>query len=129
MSMFKVSLTAINPKEEHRYTPKVEVLVDTGAELSCMPKQILLDAGITPRGKKQFRTATAEIFEREVGFAILTAEEYITTDEVVFGEEGDLSLLGVRTIEGFNVMVDNVNHCFTAVKSVLAPTNISLNKY
>jgi hypothetical protein len=47
----------------------------------------LLDAGITPRGKKRFITATKEIVERD--------------------EENDISLLGVRTIEGFGVMVDN----------------------
>ena len=50
MSKFMVKLTAVNPKEEHRCTPPVEVMVDTGSELSWLPKQLLLDAGITPRG-------------------------------------------------------------------------------
>ena len=109
-----VNLTAINPKEEHRTTPPVSVMVDTGSELSWLPKQLLLDAGITSKGKKRFATATNELVERDFGYAILTAEGYSTIDEVVFAEEGDMALLGVRTIEGFSVMVDNIGHRFVA---------------
>jgi len=37
MSEYIVNLSAINPKEEHRNTPAVEVMVDTGSELSWLP--------------------------------------------------------------------------------------------
>jgi predicted aspartyl protease len=114
MSKFTVNMTAINPKEEHRTTPPVEVLVDTGSELSWLPKKTLLDAGITPREKKCFSTATNEIIERDIGYAILKAEGYSTIDSVVFAEDSDMSLLGVRTLEGFGVMVDNIGHRFVA---------------
>jgi len=114
LSAFMVNLIAINPKDEHRQTPPVEVLVDTGAELSWLPKQALLDAGITPRGKKRFYTVTKQLIERSFGYAILTAEGYTTNDEIVFAEQGDMFLLGVRTIEGFSVMVDNIGHRFVA---------------
>jgi predicted aspartyl protease len=114
MSKFMVNMTAINPKEEHRCTPPVEVMVDTGSELSWLPKQLLLDAGIVPRGKKRFETATKEIVERDFGYAILQAEGYATNDEIVFAETTDMSLLGVRTLEGFSVMVDNIAHRFVA---------------
>jgi len=111
-------LTAINPKEEDRCTPPVKVMVDTGAELSWLPKQLLLDAGITMKGKKKFLTATNELIERDFGYAILEAEGFATNDEVVFAEEGDMSLLGVRTIEGFGVMVDNIGHRFVATATL-----------
>jgi predicted aspartyl protease len=114
MSKFMVNLTAINPKEEHRHTPPVEVMVDTGSELSWLPRQLLLDAGITPRTKERFETADKHIIERDIGFAILTAEGYTTIDDVVFAEDNDMKLLGVRTIEGFSVMVDNIGHRFVA---------------
>ena len=114
-----VNMTAINPKEEHRCTPPVEVMVDTGSELSWLPKQLLLDAGITPKGKKRFATATKELVERDFGYAILTAEGYTTNDEIVFAEETDMSLLGVRTLEGFSVMVDNIGHRFVATVTLV----------
>jgi predicted aspartyl protease len=115
-----VNLTAINPKEEHRCTPPVEVMVDTGSELSWLPKKELLEAGITPKCKKRFATATTEVVERDIGYAILKAEGYTTNDEIVFAEEKDMFLLGVRTIEGFSVMVDNIGHRFVATVSVVA---------
>ena len=118
MSIFKVNLSAANPKEEHRQTPFIEALVDTGSELSWMPKQVLLDVGIHPRGKKRFTTADGQIIERDYGYAILSAEGYITIDEVVFAEGSDLTLLGVRTLEGFSVMVDNIGHRFVATTSL-----------
>ena len=114
MSSFYVNLIAINPKDEQRQTPPVKALVDTGSELSWLPKQILLDAGITPRGKKRFNTATNQTIDRDFGYAILSAENHTTNDEIVFAEEGDMSLLGVRTIEGFSVIVDNIGHRFVA---------------
>jgi predicted aspartyl protease len=123
MSIFKVNIAAINPKEEHRQTPLIEALVDTGSELSWMPKQVLLDIGIQPRGKKRFTTAVGQVVERDYGYAILSAEGYITIDEIVFGEKGDLSLLGVRTIEGFCVMVDNIGHRFVATTSIATAAN------
>jgi predicted aspartyl protease len=119
MSIFKVNLKAINPKEEHRETPPIEVLVDTGAKLSWLPKQLLLNAGITTRGKKRFYTATNQMIERDFGYAILSAEGFVTNDEIVFAEPSDMSLLGVRTIEGFGVMVDNIGHRFVATTSLV----------
>jgi len=116
--MFKVSLTAINPKDEDRCTPPIEVLVDTGAELSCLPMDILLKAGIFPRGKKYFTTATNQLIERDYGYAILEAEGYTTNDEIIFALDTDELLLGVRTIEGFSVMVDNINHRFIPTPSL-----------
>ena len=36
------------------------------------------------------------------------------SDIVVLAEDNDMCLLGVRTIGGFGVMVDNVGHRFVA---------------
>jgi len=125
MSIFKVNLTAINPKDEGRQTAPVEALVDTGSELSWMPKQLLLDVGIHSRGKKRFTTASGQIIERDFGYAMLTAEGYSTIDEIVFAETGDMTLLGVRTLEGFSVMVDNIGHRFVATTSLVVSVEIN----
>ena len=114
MSKFMVNLTAINPYDRQRSTPPIEVMVDTGAENSWLPRKALEDAGITPQRKKCYMTADKRIIERDVGHAILSAEGFTVIDEVVFAESSDLSLLGVHTIEGFNVMVDNVAQRFVA---------------
>ena len=128
MSEFKVNLTAINPVDRQRRTPLVEALVDTGVHSSWLPKQLLLAVGIKPEGKTQFEMANKQIIEREIGYAILTAEGYTTNDEIVFAEDGDMSLLGVRTIEGFKVMVDNIGHRFIACTAVSCPANRAINR-
>jgi len=118
MSRFMVNLTAVNPSERQRRTPPIEVLVDTGSEVTWLPKKKLLDIGVMPEGKKSFSTATKQLIERDIGYAILSAEGFTTVDEVVFAEETDMSLLGVRTLEGFSVMVDNIGHRFVATASL-----------
>jgi predicted aspartyl protease len=120
MSKFMVNMTAANPKDENRCTPPIEVMVDTGTLLSWLPKQSLVDAGIAPESKKRFVTEDKQIVERDIGYAILSAEGYSTSDEIVFAEQGDMPLLGVRTIEGFSVMVDNIGHRFVATTTVVA---------
>lgn len=114
MSMFKVNLVAANPKDEQRTTPPIEALVDTGSELSWLPAELLLQTGVTPRREHTFATATGQVIKRQVGYAILRAEGYETADDVVFAEPGDMHLLGVRTLEGFGVTVDNIGHRFVA---------------
>jgi predicted aspartyl protease len=120
MSLFRVNVVACNPQHEDQITPAIDVLVDTGAELTWLPAEMLEKIGIQPRRKRTFQTAAKQLIERDVGYAILRAEGYETTDEVVFALPSDLRLLGVRTIEGFGVMVDNLAHRFVATTTLVA---------
>jgi predicted aspartyl protease len=120
VSLFRVNVVARNPRDETRATTPIEVLVDTGSELTWLPAERLATIGIGPRRKRTFHTATGDRVERDVGYAVLCADGHETIDEVVLGEKGDLSLLGVRTIEGFGVMVDALGHRFVAVSTVAA---------
>lgn len=120
MSIFKVNVIARNPKREELATQPLEALVDTGSELTWLPADVLTSVGITPRRKRIFATATQQKVEREAGYAIISAEGYETIDEVVFAEPGDLTLLGVRTLEGFGVMADNIGHRFVATATLVA---------
>ena len=51
---------------------------------------------------------------------MLRAEGFETIDEVVFAEPGDMVLLGIRTIEGFGVMLDGIGHRFVATVTIVA---------
>jgi predicted aspartyl protease len=120
MSMFRVNVVAANPKQEEVASPPQEALVDTGSELTWLPADVLKAIGITPRRERQFATASKQILRRHIGYAILRAEGYETNDEVVFAEPNDMVLLGVRTLEGFGVMVDNIGHRFVATTTIVA---------
>ena len=120
MSLYKVAVVARNPKREELATPSIEAIVDTGSELTWLPYELLAGAGITPRRKKAFVTADGTRIEREVGYAIIEAEGFETNDEIVFAQKGDMTLLGVRTLEGFSVMVDNIGHRLVAIATIVA---------
>ena len=120
MSLFRVNVVARNPRDERLETAAVVAVVDTGSELTWLPGDLLMQVGITPRRKRTSLTATRQMVTREVGYAILSSEGFETTDDVVFAEPGDLTLLGVRTLEGFGVVVDNVGHRFVAQSSIVA---------
>jgi predicted aspartyl protease len=125
MSVFRVNLVACNPQREDQITPAIDVLVEPDAELTWLPAEVLEKIGIQPRRKRTFQTATKQLIERDVGYAILRAEGYETTDEVVFALPTDLSLLGVRAIEGFGFMVDNLAHRFVATTTLVATSRDS----
>jgi predicted aspartyl protease len=120
MSLFKVSVVARNIKDENLVSLPTEALVDTGSELTWLPKDLLAEIKIAPVRKRSFSTATNQLISRETGYAILKAEGFETVDEVVFAEPGDMSLLGVRTLEGFGVTVDNLAHRLVATTTLVA---------
>src|SRR2546422_1858644 len=50
------------------------------------------------------------------------SSDVCSSDLVVFAEPGDMTLLGVRTLEGFGVMVDNIAHRFVVTTTLVATT-------
>lgn len=84
-----------------------KLLVDTGSEYTWVPESVLRELGIQPVKKDLvFQMANGQTITRSLGFAFLRAGEFFTVDEVVFGQPGDRSLLGARTLEGFGARVD-----------------------
>lgn len=84
------------------------VLVDTGAELSWVPASVLESLGVPRNNKWLLRQADGTILERWTGTVAVTVAGKRAGDEVVFGEPGDLTLLGSRTLEGLNFRIEPV---------------------
>lgn len=85
-----------------------DVLVDTGAELSWAPANLLEHLGIRRVKTVSFHQADGSVLERAIGFAVIHVQDTFTVDEIVFGEPNDLVLLGARSLEGLNLKVDLV---------------------
>ena len=83
--MFHVLVVVRNPKHEHLGSVPIDAIVDAGAELSWLPRELLAGIGIVPRRKRAFRTAAGHVVTRDIGYGIVCAE-------------------------GFGVVVDNVAH-------------------
>jgi predicted aspartyl protease len=84
-----------------------KLLVDTGSEYTWISEKTLKKIGVTTEKKDvPFIMANGQIVTRNVGFAIIRIDNYFTIDEVVFAQEGDMQLLGARTLEGLNLTID-----------------------
>jgi predicted aspartyl protease len=107
MGTFNIDCTVANITDRDRSDVVRELLVDTGSELTWVPGRVLEQLGVA-REKKDlsFVMANGQRITRSVGFAIVRVGDAFTVDEVVFAEEGDLLLLGSRSLEGMNLTVD-----------------------
>ena len=107
MGTFYTGCTLVNPTARTKTAKVPKLLVDTGSEYTWVPATTLRKVGVK-REKKDvpFVMANGQTITRSVGFAIVRIEKAFTIDEVVFAEEGDLLLLGARTLEGLNLRVD-----------------------
>jgi predicted aspartyl protease len=110
MGTFRVDVEVENPVLPGERRLLRSVLVDTGAELSWFPAEVLESLGIKQSKRSQFRQAGGTVLTRWTGAASLYVAGTWTFDEVVFGEPGDLVILGSRSLEGLNLRIDPVRN-------------------
>jgi predicted aspartyl protease len=109
MGTFRVDVQIENPVRPGERRLLRSVLIDTGAELSWVPRDVLESLGIEPRKVWHFRQADGTVLARSTGMVSVYLADIWTVDEVVFGERGDLVLLGSRSLEGLNLRIDPVS--------------------
>ncbi|MBU1486806.1 aspartyl protease family protein [bacterium] len=108
-------------REKTMRIPKL--LVDTGSEYTWVLEKTLKKIGVTPEKKDvSFTMANGQIVTRNVGFAIVRVDRCFTIDEIVFAQDGDMQLLGARTLEGLNLTVDSRQKKLVAAGPVPAAT-------
>jgi predicted aspartyl protease len=108
MGSFRVDLEIENPARPGEKRLVRSVPVDTGAELSWVPAGVLESLGVQRNNQWRFRQASGTVLERWTGSVSVYLAGKRVADEVVFGEPGDLILMGSRTLEGFNLRVEPV---------------------
>ena len=123
MGTFSTPVTIRNVVKRDLEAELGPFLVDTGSEYTWAPGQALetLEIG---REKKDltFVMANGVQITRSVGFAIVQVAGTFTVDEVVFAEDGDLLLLGPRSLEGLNLMVESSGKKLVAAGPLPAAT-------
>src|SRR5208283_1571210 len=108
MGTFYINCKIENYNERSKGITVMKLLVDTGSEYTWVSKKILEKLSIKKEKKDMsFIMANGQIITRNIGFAIIRLDKSFTIDEIVFAEEGDLQLLGARTLEGLNLRVDS----------------------
>jgi predicted aspartyl protease len=107
MGTFRVDCRIENVVDRKKSIDVPRVLVDTGSEYTWITSELLTKIGVKREKKDlQFVMANGSVVTRNVGFAIVRVADAFTVDEVVFAEEGDLLLLGARSLEGMSLTID-----------------------
>ncbi len=108
MGTFYTSCRVANHVDRKKSAEVPKVLVDTGAEFTWIDGETLKRIGVK-REKKDYKfvMANGQEITRSVGFAIIQVGDALTIDEVIFGQPGDLQILGARSLEGMNLRVDS----------------------
>src|SRR5256886_17681322 len=105
MGTFRVDIELENPAKPGVKRMLSSVLVDTGAELSWVPAEVLESLGVERNNQWRFRQANGTVLERWTGIVVITVAGKRAGGDVGFGGAGDLTPLGARALEGLNFPV------------------------
>jgi len=119
MGITVLTVEVANPAEPEKSRP-VDFLVDSGATHSVVPRAILDELGIKPAGVQHYRLADGSKIERKKGVASFRYQDRSGGSSVIFGEPGDLTLLGVVTLEDLGLGLDPLKHELLHLPMLLA---------
>ena len=115
MGIVKIDIEVLGRNGATGKREPVEVLVDTGATLTMLPRPLLNRLGVepdrepdgTPR-QVNVRLGDGKTVHRDVGEARLKVQGEELTTRVMFGEPQDATVLGGIVLETLGVAVDPV---------------------
>lgn len=101
-------------------TEKIDFLVDSGAIYSVVASPVLQRLGIRALTEQQFRLADGSKIVRKKGGAVFRYGDRVGFADVIFGEEGDSTLLGAFTLEALGLSLDPLRRELKPLPMVLA---------
>ena len=117
MGTFTTAIEIGDPDERH-WQP-VDVLVDSGATFTMLPRSLLENLGVRPRDKAPFELADGRSVELDVVETSVRIGDRVRTTLVIFADNGVQPLLGAYTLEAFLLAVDPVNHRLVPISGLL----------
>jgi predicted aspartyl protease len=115
--------TAILRAREHRKSEKfadVEFLIDRGAVYSVVPGKILDELDIEPYKEVSFSLTDGTSIKRRVGSAYFEYEGEGGPAPVVYGEEGDNTLLEATTLESIGLVLNPFTRTLHPMRMLMA---------
>ncbi len=119
MGLTSIEAEVANPLDPDR-RKSLGFLVDSGAVYSVVPAPTLRELGIEPSGERTFFLANGQPVRRKIGESRVTLEGQSATCVVLFGEEGDSTLLGVTTLENLGLIFDPMRQKILPLPMLLA---------
>jgi clan AA aspartic protease len=105
MGITEVTVEVSNPRDQAHWQ-KLELIADTGAIFSVIPRTALEQLGITPYAEETFHLADGSEIRRSLGDVFVRIDGKARTVPTIFGEPTDTPLLGVTALEILGFTVD-----------------------
>jgi clan AA aspartic protease len=107
MGLFNVNVRLASLAAPQR-DEEVSLLVDTGATLSWIPREILERLGVATYSRLPFTLADGRELERDTTAVLMTIDGRKAAVPVAFGEPGEEAVLGATALESLGLVVDPV---------------------
>ncbi len=107
MGTFFVEVLLAPPQEPERREP-LKLLVDTGSTYTWVSGAFLSALGVHSTERRRILTIEGKTIERAAAEVLITLEGRTLHTICLFGEGGDLEVLGAYTLEGFGLAVDPI---------------------
>jgi clan AA aspartic protease len=105
MGITEVTVEVSNPRDQTHWQ-KLDLIADTGAIFSVIPKSTLDQLGISPYAEETFTLADGSEIRRLTGDVFIRIDGKARTVPTIFGETTDTPLLGVTALEILGYAVD-----------------------
>ncbi len=105
MGTFRVSVQVFSLTDPV-HSRDLEMLVDTGATQSIVPRRVMEELSVPVERRQTFRLANGEAIDRQVGWAGFRSQGRTAHTLAVFGEPADATVLGALTLEELGLEVD-----------------------
>ena len=119
MGLFRTTIEIQNLDRRGPARSLPDTLVDTGSEYTWIPRDVLEGLRIIVERSQGFILADGRRIDRDIGYALIRAGGSEAPELVVFGEPGDMSLLGVHALEGLNLRIDPVKKALVPAGPVI----------
>lgn len=107
MGTFVVEVVLAHPGHPERVQP-MKLLVDTGSAYTWVSASLLWDLGLSPSTSRRILTIQGQVIERPAAEVLLTLDGQTLHTLCLFGEPGEIEVLGAVTLEQFGLAVDPV---------------------
>lgn len=119
MGLTHITLRVANPARPRRTLP-VDFLVDSGAVYSVVPAATLRRLGVKAHSRQVFTLADGTRIARQKGDLLFTMNGSRGAAPVIFGKNGDSTLLGAVTLEALGVILDPIRRELRPLPMILA---------
>ncbi len=117
MGSFTVGCLLKNHVDREKTVRIPRLMVDTGSEATWIPRKFLAEIEVKPEKRSLFQMANGQYVYRDVGYAVIRVNQAETVDEIVFAEQGDMTLLGARALEGLLLWIDAKGKRLVAIEA------------